>query len=104
MVDKGPEVSPAEEEGGNLLQQGGRASSGDSDRYEITVKGHLEEHWSEWLGGLSITRDAQGNSHLVGCVPDQAALHGILAQIRDLGLTLISLTRIEKEAHVEYKC
>ena len=59
--------------------------------YEIKVKGHLEEHWADWLGGLSITHDAQGNSLLTGIVPDQAALHGILAQIRDLGLTLISL-------------
>ena len=60
--------------------------------YEIKVKGHLAEHWSEWLGGLRITHDAQGNSRLTGVVPDQAALHGILAQIRDMGLTLISLT------------
>ncbi|MBI5934827.1 MAG: RDD family protein [Chloroflexi bacterium] len=60
--------------------------------YEIKVKGQLEEHWADWLGGLSITHDAHGNSLLTGVVPDQAALHGILAQIRDLGLTLISLT------------
>jgi len=44
------------------------------------------------MGGLNITHDAQGNSLLTGFVPDQAALHGILAQIRDLGLTLISIT------------
>lgn len=61
-------------------------------QYEIKIKGHLEEHWADWLGGLSITHEAQGNSLLSGVVPDQAALHGILAQIRDLGLTLISLT------------
>lgn len=60
--------------------------------YEIKVKGQLAEHWSAWLGSLRITHDAQGNSFLTGVVPDQAALHGILAQIRDLGLTLISLT------------
>ena len=60
--------------------------------YEIKVKGHLEEHWSDWLGGLQITNDIQGNTHLTGVVPDQAALHGILVQIRDLGLPLISLT------------
>ena len=58
--------------------------------YEIKVKGQLDEHWADWLGGLSITHDALGNSLLTGVVPDQAALHGILAQIRDLGLTLIS--------------
>jgi hypothetical protein len=60
--------------------------------YEIKIRGHLEDHWSDWLGGLEISRDAQGNSQLTGIVPDQAALHGILAQIRDLGLALISLT------------
>ena len=59
--------------------------------YEIRIKGYLEGHWSDWLGGLDITHDTQGNSLLTGIVPDQAALHGILAQIRDLGLTLISL-------------
>lgn len=60
-------------------------------RYEITVKGHLADHWADWLGGLTITRDVQGYSHLTGMIVDQAALHGVLAQIRDLGLTLISL-------------
>lgn len=59
--------------------------------YEIMVKGQLEEHWSDRLGGLNIRHDPQGNSRLTGFVPDQAALHGILMQIRDLGLTLISL-------------
>lgn len=60
--------------------------------YRIKVQGHLAEHWSDWLGGLAISRDAQGNSLLTGDVADQAALHGILAQIRDLGLPLISIT------------
>src|SRR3989304_1647126 len=58
--------------------------------YEIKVKGQLDEHWADWLGGLSITHDAQGNSLLTGVVPDPAALHGILTQIRDLGLTLLA--------------
>ena len=60
--------------------------------YQIKVKGHLEDHWSDWLGGLAINRDVQGHTLLTGVVPDQAALHGILAQIRDLGLPLISIT------------
>jgi len=64
----------------------------DAIAYEIKIRGYLEEHWSDWLGGLEISHDAQGNSLITGNVPDQAALHGILAQIRDLGLTLISLT------------
>jgi len=60
--------------------------------YEIKIRGHLDGHWSDWLGGLEITRDEQGNSLLTGFIPDQAALHGILVQIRDLGLTLVSIT------------
>ncbi len=60
--------------------------------YEIKIKGHLEEHWSDWLGGLDITKDEHGYSLLTGIVADQAALHGILNQIRDLGLTLISIS------------
>lgn len=60
--------------------------------YEIKIKGQLAEHWSDWLGGLEITQDGYGNSNLTGVVPDQAALHGILTQIRDLGLILISIS------------
>lgn len=60
--------------------------------YEIKVKGHLEEHWSDRLGGLEIRQDADGSTLLSGAVPDQSALHGILAPIRDLGLILISIT------------
>lgn len=59
--------------------------------YEIKIKGHLDEHWTDWFGGLEISQDGHGNSLLTGVVPDQAALHGILTQIRDLGLTLISI-------------
>ena len=63
-----------------------------SVKYEIKIKGHLDKHWSEWLGDLEIIYDNQGNTLLSGGIVDQAALHGILAQIRDLGLTLISLS------------
>jgi hypothetical protein len=60
--------------------------------YQIEVRGHLADHWSDWLGGMAISQDARGHTLLTGIVPDQAALHGILAQIRDLGLTLIAVT------------
>ena len=67
--------------------------SEDTDRiYEIKVKGFLDKHWSVWLGGLEITQDECGNSLLTGVLPDQAALHGILIQIRDLRLPLVSIT------------
>ncbi len=54
-------------------------------------------HWSKWLGGLATNHDDEGNMLLAGIIPDQAALHGILAQIRDLGLPLISLKRVENK-------
>ena len=69
--------------------------------YEITIKGHIDEHWTDWLGGLKITWDTNGNSLLTGIVPDQAALHGILMQIRDLGLGLISLKSITAEGKTQ---
>lgn len=66
--------------------------------YEIRVKSHLDEHWSGRFGNLRISHDSEGNTRLVGPITDQAALHGILLQFRDLGLTLISLTRLTPDA------
>ena len=60
--------------------------------YEIRVKGHLDQHWSDWFAGLRLT-DLEGNQTLLsGLLPDQAALHGLLERIRDLNLTLVSVT------------
>ena len=63
--------------------------------YEIRLKGHLEPRWSAWFDGLSITLEANGNTLLYGPITDQAALHGILKKVRDLGLTLLSVQSIE---------
>jgi hypothetical protein len=60
--------------------------------YALRVEGHLDRHWADWFGDLTITHDADGGSTLVGPVADQAALHGVLAKIRDLGLTLIAVS------------
>ena len=60
--------------------------------YNVRVKGHLDRCWSEWFDGLVLTHHLDGTTVLAGAVVDQAALHGILAKIRDLGLTLISVT------------
>ncbi len=62
--------------------------------YEITIRGHLDKGWSAWLGGLALDHDREGYTHLVGLIPDQAALFGVLLQIRDLGLSLISVQRV----------
>ena len=66
-----------------------------SDIYRITIKGHLDSEWSDWFDGLTITLVDHGETILTGPVVDQTALHGVLIKIRDLGLPLLSLTRIE---------
>ena len=64
--------------------------------YEIRIKGHLDVRWSDWFYGLTITLEADGNTLLTGPVVDQAALHGLLKKVRDLGLTLISIVQVKK--------
>ena len=63
--------------------------------YQIIVKGHLDSEWSEWFDGLTITLVSTGETILSGPIVDQTALHGVLVKIRDLGLPLLSLMRIE---------
>ena len=65
--------------------------------YQIVVKGHLGREWSEWFDGLTITLMDSGETILSGPIADQTALHGVLIKIRDLGLPLLGLTRIEPE-------
>jgi hypothetical protein len=64
------------------------------DTYCIRVSGHLDARWSEWLGDLDIQHQPDGTTVLVGPVVDQAALHGVIARIRDLGLPLLAVNRI----------
>jgi hypothetical protein len=60
---------------------------------EIRVQGQIDETWSEWFGGLTIVHTDEGETTLTGSVTDEAALHGLLAKIRDLGLQLLSVNR-----------
>jgi hypothetical protein len=62
-----------------------------AQHYEITIKEQLEETWSAWFDGLTLTPAPDGATVLSGAVRDQAALHGLLAKIRDLGLTLVAV-------------
>jgi hypothetical protein len=64
-------------------------------QYEIRMKGHLGTRWSAWFDGLSIAHGSDGTTTIYGQVADQAALHGLLQKVRDLGLPLISVTPVE---------
>jgi hypothetical protein len=63
--------------------------------YQIRLKGHLGRQWTDWFGGLTITLEENGDTLLTGPVADQAALHGLLRRVRDLGVPLLSVMRLE---------
>jgi hypothetical protein len=64
-------------------------------RYQLRVAGHLDAHWAAWFDDLTLTREDDATTTLRGFVPDQAALHGLLAKVRDLGVTLLSVEVID---------
>jgi hypothetical protein len=70
-------------------------------RYEIRIKGHLDDRWAEWFEGLTITLEDQGDTLLTGLVVDQAALHGLLKKVRDLGIPLLSVNLVQSQPKKE---
>ena len=75
-----------------------RSSHMDSSQptsYQIRIKGHLGRQWTDWFEGLTITPEDNGDTLLTGVVFDQAALHGLLRQVRDLGMPLLSVNRVK---------
>jgi hypothetical protein len=72
-------------------------SHSDARQYEIHLKGHLNSRWAAWFDGLSLTNESDGTTIIHGLVADQAALHGLLRKVRDVGLPLISVTRVEPD-------
>ena len=77
-----------------------RGRSSDSSRYEIRIGGCLAPRWATWFDGMTLTTAGDGTTVLSGPVADQAALHGVLARIRDLGLPLIAVTRLDTDPPV----
>jgi hypothetical protein len=65
--------------------------------YHIRIKGHLGNHWSEWFEGMTISNEPNGEAVLSGPLADQAALHGVLIKIRDLGLPLLAVTTVAND-------
>jgi len=63
--------------------------------YQIRIKGHLGRQWTDWFGGLTITLEDNGDTLLTGPMVDQAALHGLLKKVRDLGMPLLSVMRVK---------
>jgi hypothetical protein len=66
--------------------------------YTIRIKGHLDQSWSAWFDGMTITNEANGDTVISGPVADQATLHSLLVKVHNLNLTLISVLRIETDA------
>lgn len=74
-----------------------KASPGQPPIYQIRIKGHLGSQWTDWFGGLTFTLEESGDTLLTGPVADQAALHGLLKKVRDLGTPLISVNSISPD-------
>jgi hypothetical protein len=66
-------------------------------RYEIRLKGHLASRWAAWFNGMTLTTKSDGTTVLEGPVVDQAALHGLLTKLRDIGLPLLSVTQVHPD-------
>jgi hypothetical protein len=69
--------------------------------YQIKIKGLLDRQWTDWFGGMTISSKEGGDTLLTGPVEDQAALHGLLKKVRDLGMTLISISPVEPDRRRE---
>ena len=80
---------------GNVKRFHAKTDPGQPMVYQIRIEGHLDGQWADWFSGLSITLEENGDTLLTGPVIDQAALFGLLKKVRDLGLPLVSLNRVE---------
>jgi hypothetical protein len=79
------------------IKRNPRTDPGEAKIYQIRIKGHLGRQWTEWFGGLTITLEDNGDTLITGLVVDQAALHGLLRKVRDLGVPLLSVNHVESD-------
>jgi hypothetical protein len=82
----------------NVPDEGHQFDASRPKNYEFRIRGHLGHQWQEWFTGLTILPEEDGNTLLVGAVVDQAALHGILKKVRDLGIPLLSVNIVGPDA------
>lgn len=73
------------------------SSNDEAQVYQIRIKGHLSQHWVPWFGNMTIVLEDGGETLLIGAVIDQSALHALLRKVRDLGMPLISVNRIDPD-------
>ena len=69
----------------------------ESGRYEVRLTGHLDAHWTAWFDGLTVSHENDGTTAITGEVVDQAALHGLIQRVRDLGLPLVSVGKVDND-------
>lgn len=86
--------------GGMSNKRNPKTDPGEPTVYQIRIKGQLDRQWTDWFEGLAITLEDNGDTILTGPVVDQAALHGLLRKVRDLGMPLISVNQPEKGEQV----
>jgi hypothetical protein len=69
----------------------------EAGRYEIRLTGRLDAHWGAWFDGLTVSHEGDGTTVISGPIADQSALHGVLQRVRDLGMPLVSVTRVDAD-------
>jgi hypothetical protein len=94
-VENRPDIPLATRTRSAMTEQWTRTDDPDTGWYEIQVAGALGDHWASWFDGMTLDVDGDGTTVISGPVADQAVLHGLLGRLRDLGIPLVSLARIE---------
>ncbi len=80
------------------MSRNSKGTDQENATYEIRITGHLEDRWAEWFEPMTVRADEDGTTILVGCLPDQTALHGVLLKIRNMNLKIISVRQIDEKS------